>query len=240
MYFTFFVRASLLVALVAAACGGNGPEQQDPAGPDAAVPGVDGGASSPDSPRFLSFGTNVTSITEGESVTFTAVLTDPDGIDDLIGGSLTSIDGTVHYGAFATSGQEGSYTLSLSWAQMQQVADIMFRTMGSRVFRAEFFDVAGHSVERTVTVGLTCGGSHACKGRCGAACIVFTVQRISGTAACTSYGMTCLGSDPRRRAHYGTVSNNISTLVESCATVPAATLQSLAFLELEVRCIPSD
>jgi hypothetical protein len=47
-----------------------------------------------------------------ESITFTAVLTDPDGIDDLIGGSLTNADGSIQYGAFVTSGQEGSYSLT--------------------------------------------------------------------------------------------------------------------------------
>ena len=80
------------------------PSDPGPASPDASPASLDAGVGGPDAttnppdpsaPRFLTFGTNVTSIGWGGAVTFTAVLTDPDGIDDLIGGSLTSPDGAI-------------------------------------------------------------------------------------------------------------------------------------------------
>lgn len=60
-------------------------------------------------PVFLSFGTDVTSLTEGGTVTFTAVLTDPDGLMDLVGGTLLDAAGVARYGAFMASGGTGSY-----------------------------------------------------------------------------------------------------------------------------------
>ena len=46
-------------------------------------------------PVFLSLQTNVAKITAGESVTFTAVLTDPDGVDDIVGGTLSDLTGKI-------------------------------------------------------------------------------------------------------------------------------------------------
>jgi len=115
-------------------------------------------------PVFLSFGTNVTALSEGESVTFSAVLTDPDGIDDLIGGSL--IDGTIQYGSFSTTGQEGAYSMTLAWSQVDQVRALEFDLEDSRMFEAVFFDVDGHRVSRTVSLRFHCDGDSACDGSC--------------------------------------------------------------------------
>lgn len=146
----------LAFALLACACGSAGnPDDQ-----------TDGGSTSdPHGPVFLSFGSNVTALTEGETVNFTAVLTDPDGIDDLIGGALESPDGAL-YGAFATSGQEGAYTLAVTWDQMNQLKDITFDDSEERSFVARFFDEAGHQSTKTLTVTFTCKGIAACAGRC--------------------------------------------------------------------------
>lgn len=118
-------------------------------------------------PQILVFGTNVQSLTEGESVTFTAVVTDPDGIDDVIGGTLS--DGNGHYyGAFATTGQEGAYALTVSWAQIDQLQAINLNTnvTSTRNFEVEFYDQAGHSVQQATTVTVTCKGVAGCDGHC--------------------------------------------------------------------------
>src|SRR5688572_16528714 len=52
----------------------------------------------PGAPVFLSLQTNVSKITAGESVIFTAVLTDPDGVDDIVGGTLSDQTGMIGYG----------------------------------------------------------------------------------------------------------------------------------------------
>lgn len=221
-------------ALAVAGCGGPD-DTGGPGGP--ASPDAGPVASDPAAPRFLSFGTNVTSLTEDESVIFTAVLTDPDGIDDLIGGSLTSPDGQVQYGAFATSGQEGSYTITLSWEAMHQAQDITFATGEPRQFRAEFFDVAGHAVTRMVTIGLTCDGQYACGGACRDMCYVSVEQRATCAAACEEAGMTCYLEDTDRLAGYRYNSTTVNyRSLATCATVPAATYNGDPFAFVSCHC----
>lgn len=116
-------------------------------------------------PRILSFATNVMSITRGQSVTFSAIVTDPDGIADVIGGTLEASSGAV-YGTFSASGNDGAYSLSLSWTEMGQVLPINFATEEQRPFVARFYDVAGHQVTQTLQVRLHCNGMAACDGYC--------------------------------------------------------------------------
>jgi hypothetical protein len=125
------------------------------------------GSSAGAGPVILVLGSNVPSITQGESVTVSAVVTDPDGIDDVIGGILSDANGGI-YGAFATTGQEGAYEMVVSWGQIQQVGSIDFAQGGSaqRTFTAEFFDQAGHTVQKPITVTLGCKGNGACAGVC--------------------------------------------------------------------------
>lgn len=148
------------------------------------------GTAEPGGPVILQFLTNVNTITEGESVTFTAVVTDPDGVDDVIGGSMTSPDGAIGYGAFATSGEEGAYSLTLSWAQLHQAQAIGFETPSiPRTFRAEFFDQAGKSASKTVDITLDCDdGLRVTPAACDGAC----TDLDSDDDNCTHCGTTCL------------------------------------------------
>ncbi|MCB9653746.1 MAG: hypothetical protein H6729_06410 [Deltaproteobacteria bacterium] len=119
-------------------------------------------------PRFLTFGTNVRTITSGESVVVSAVLTDPDGVDDIVGGTLHDERGGAVYGAFSTHGAEGAYSLTLAWDAINQVASI---DLGQgedveRVIVAEFFDVAGNKISKSTSIRLTCGDRGACAGKC--------------------------------------------------------------------------
>ncbi|MBW2734044.1 MAG: hypothetical protein JRH20_16780 [Deltaproteobacteria bacterium] len=128
-------------------------------------------------PIFLSFGSNVTALTSGDSVTFTTVLTDPNGISDLIGGNLANPDDTITYGAFATTGQEGAYALTISWNDINQTKALNFTTEETRAFKATFFDVGGLSVTRTVDLRFHCGTTSALNGACNGACRDFiTIQ----------------------------------------------------------------
>lgn len=120
----------------------------------------------PSAPTFLSFGSDTQRLTQGQSVTITAVVTDPDGIEDVIGGTLVSENGLIHYGAFATGSQEGSYALALSWEKIDQAETIEFVSETSRIFVAEFFDQAGHRSRRKLELVLHCKGQAACTGQC--------------------------------------------------------------------------
>lgn len=126
-------------------------------------------SSNPDEngPKFISLQTNAMQITSGQTVIFTAVVTDPDGLVDIAGGILSSEDGVVGYGAFVATGQEGAYTIEISWDALQQVESIDFlQSELVRIFRVEFFDQAAHSVVETVDLTLFCVEGSACAGVC--------------------------------------------------------------------------
>lgn len=133
---------------------------------DAATPPPrDGGSGAP---VFLSLTTNVTVLRSDQRLVVTAVLTDPDGVDDLIGGVLLD-PGGASYGAFSTSAAEGSYQIDLDWQSLNTVSPITAPLAGiTRSFRAQFFDAAGNTSERDFDVTLRCASSihSACAGEC--------------------------------------------------------------------------
>ena len=149
--------------------------------PTSGTTAADGG------PVFLSFSTNVGKITEGESVTFTALLTDPDGVDDIIGGSLLSENEKIDFGPLIAAGQPGTYSISLSWAQIHQSDPINFEDIESpRLFRARFFDQKGNKAVSDAGILLTCAGGSACLGAC-------TDISLDGTN-CGACGHSCASS----------------------------------------------
>jgi hypothetical protein len=147
----------------------------------------------PDGPRVLSFDTNVTSLTAGESVKFTAVVTDPQGIDDLIGGSLLDPVTGNAYGVFSTGAQEGAYSLTVTWAEMNQVRAIDFTTSEGRAFLGRFNDQAGHATTIQKVITLTCGGKPACAGACGQSrCDGSCVDLQNDDANCGGCNSACM------------------------------------------------
>lgn len=139
-------------------------------------------------PRFITFNTNVRRITNGESVRFTAVVTDPDGIDDVIGGTLRDPVSSATYGSFTTSAAEGSYQIELSWDDIHFVRDIDLVLSTSRTFEAEFFDVAGERTTQTLDVELYCDNADLA-GTCDGSCVDFT-----RTNDCGGCDIECLPS----------------------------------------------
>ncbi|HEY4220313.1 MAG TPA: hypothetical protein VGO62_03205, partial [Myxococcota bacterium] len=127
----------------------------------------EGNVTDPRGPQFLQFSTNITTMGPSDTVIFTVVVTDPDGIADVIGGSLIDLQSGASYGAFTTSSTDGSYEISLSWDALNTVAPIDFATTGSRSFTARFFDQAGHTSQESTSITLSCGGSPSCAGSCG-------------------------------------------------------------------------
>jgi hypothetical protein len=119
-------------------------------------------------PAIVSFGSNVQTITQGEHVTFTAVVADPDGAGDIEFGDLVD-DGTgIVCGAFTAGAQAGTYELVLSWSRINQIAPIDFAHGASeqRRFIGRFFDHAGQGAARTTAITLGCKGGAACGGAC--------------------------------------------------------------------------
>jgi hypothetical protein len=114
----------------------------------------------------------------------TAVVTHPQGIAQIIGGTLTDPSGA-SYGAFMVSTTSGSYSITLTWSAIELVQDITTGPAGEpRMFVATFYDQAGHSTAKSFTIQLTCGAAMygACNGTC---------TSLQGLNNCGSCGRTC-------------------------------------------------
>jgi len=122
-------------------------------------------------PVILSLLTNHTVLSPehpSRSVLITAVVSDPDGIDDVIGGVLVG-DGAT-YGAFATAAAEGAYEISVSFDDLENITPFVSTPAGGtkRWLTAEFFDVAGHKTTGQVEISISCEDDTAgiCEGEC--------------------------------------------------------------------------
>jgi hypothetical protein len=159
-------------------------------GADAAAPGPD--AARPDAtlPPQGSPQINLTvaplAITEGQSATFRAAVTDPSGAA-ITGGTLTD-NYALTYGAFAPDpSSPGSYNLTLSWPQVDALRTIQFEANGAgRTFIAVFTDANGGSGKANVSLGFKCPLNAACGGAC--------VDLSSNQSNCGHCGNTCDGA----------------------------------------------
>lgn len=119
-------------------------------------------------PVIIDFGTNVSVLEEDQSVVFTATVNDPDGPDDIQGGSLKDASESITFGAFQDVGN-GTYEITVSWAEIDQAIGINFEGMQTLTFTAVFFDNGGHKGFDQTSVDLTCGpedSAMACDGQC--------------------------------------------------------------------------
>jgi hypothetical protein len=151
---------TLLALLAVAACNGSSSHSC----PDGGTCGTSG-----DAPKILTMSTNVMTLDEHGTLAITVVVTDPQGIDDVIGGTLVDPMSGASYGAFATSAAEGAYELKLAWGELNAVRAIDTPAAGAkRDLLARFFDQAGHSAEETTSVLLHCSitGDGTCEGMC--------------------------------------------------------------------------
>ncbi len=165
-----------LLALALAACGPGG----GGGGGSGRARAGSGGESA--APRIVSIHTNLATVTPSESLVIRALVTDPDGLDDVIGGNLVTPDDTAAYGAFATDARDGAYRITLSWRTLNMIAPISTDAGGSvsRTLRAEFFDVEGNQSWRDVVVALGCGDRKASTdGSC---------QDVTTASACEACG----------------------------------------------------
>jgi hypothetical protein len=184
------MRAMFVLVCALAGCS-NSPGKDSPDGGGSGS-GSGSGTMTPGGPEFLSFGTNITTMTD--TVTFVAVLTDPQGLSNLVGGHLTDPTGQIQYGAFIATNQ-GSYSLSLTWTQIYQATNFQFTGQDQVKFVAEFFDVQGRNTTKPSTLTLECKA--ATWGTCGGTCYDFQndTAHCGGCGTCSSItttsGTTC-------------------------------------------------
>lgn len=117
-------------------------------------------------PVVMELLTNKPTLTEGEPITFTAIVVDPDGLDTIVSGKLTTEDGGGFYGAFAHIGG-GTFQIVLTFELIGETSKIEFKGPEQpRVFKAEFADIDGNVGSRTVEIKLSCASNAACASQC--------------------------------------------------------------------------
>jgi hypothetical protein len=115
-------------------------------------------------------------------VTFTATVTDSDGLGDIVSGTLAIVSPTAAVRSF-DQGSGGTYIVDVTWAQIAAAHEIEFDSDQQRVFRAEFTDSAGRKGSKDIALTLTCDGNSACGSRC--------VDRMGDADNCGTCGHTC-------------------------------------------------
>lgn len=174
------------------------------------------GMQDPGGPEFLSFGTNVTTVMDGDTVKFVAVLTHPDGLQALAGGHLTDATGMIQFDAFVAD-QQGSYSVSLTWDQIYTATKFQFVGMDQMTFVAEFFDTKGRKASKSATLTLACMSATA--GTCMTTCRDFAIDRFN----CGGCGKDCstIGSNDCAQGGCNYSAPQSSTVM-SCADICAA------------------
>ena len=144
-------------------------------------------AAPPGSPSVTSHTANPTTITPSTSATFTATVTDPSGPGDITGGTLRDPVSGSSYGNFV--GSNGTYTITLTWAQINAVRGIDAAVGGTlRVFEARFLDMAGNSATRQVSVTMSCGAGIG-------TCTPGVCTNLTSITACGSCANDCTDAD---------------------------------------------
>ena len=155
-----------LSTVLTIACGSKITTVEDDGG-STTVGAGGGGAGTPNSAPTVSLSVAPATINEEGSATFRAVVTDPDGAQDIQGGVLRDEMGSVTYGSLARAA-DGSYSLTITWDQLNAVAPITFTAPHGVVFEAQFSDSADHVGTARATLMLSCSnGCGATNGICG-------------------------------------------------------------------------
>jgi hypothetical protein len=123
----------------------------------------------PDGPILVNVVVSGTTLTPYDGVDITVIASDPDGVEDVLGGVLLDDATGATYGSFVVTGTPGTYSYALTWSGVHAVRTIDAPPAGApRTFRMEFFDGANHRIAQTSVVTLSCDatGISACAGVC--------------------------------------------------------------------------
>lgn len=94
--------------------------------------------------------------TTATEVRFVAVLANASGLENIAGGTLADESGT-SYGSFtADKSMSGTFTLALTWSEINSVRPLTFTGSATRTFTARFFDKDGHTVKSSADLAFRC------------------------------------------------------------------------------------
>lgn len=116
-------------------------------------------------PMVSSFFTDSQTLSPDAPILFTAIVTHPGGLDEIVGGTLETTATASTYAAFnETAG--GTFTVSLTWDMVNAVSLLTGPRDGDLTFDAVFFDNEGNSASASVDLMLECNGIDMCSGQC--------------------------------------------------------------------------
>lgn len=123
--------------------------------------------SSENAPVVLELEATPAELTEDDSTTINAVVTDPQGAQDIVAGRLLDAESQQLVGTFR-SVAGGSFEAVVSWDDLNDVRAITFDATGAtRALTAEFIDNSNERSTRSLALTLSCAGLPACEGSCG-------------------------------------------------------------------------
>ncbi len=164
-----------------------------------------------DPPIILSFDAEEADLTAGGSVTFVAVVEDPQGAEDVALGALVTAGGET-FGTFEPDG-ESRWTIEVSWEALQELGPIDFAEEDQRAFVAHFVDRSANIDEETASLRLHCGGIAACSGVC--------TDILNDAENCGTCGNVCDTCTTGQCLAYECVAG-ATTCDEACANVGLA------------------
>jgi hypothetical protein len=202
---------------------GSRPDAPDDGGPPPPPP------PEPGAPVILSFGANVQELTVGESVTLVAVVSMPGGLQNLVGGELTSPDGRTRFGGFVATTQ-GTYTLQLAWADIHQATKFEFVKESTLRTRATFFGNDGKRTSRDFDLRLHCDKiASAHRGTCDGACLLLDTPQRCGTCKSSCAGECRVDGGVATCTRKVESANKVESCNDVCATAEAGTCQAAEF-----------
>jgi hypothetical protein len=154
---------------------------------------VDGGSTSMGGLRVSSVTSTAHTVTGGkpsptetDSVQFVAIVTDTAGLDTIAGGELDDTAGHT-YGAFEAGASKGTYSMTITYAQINQAAPVDLPSGMTRELVAKFFDNAGNMATASIELELACRDAYGLEGACGGSCS----DPMFDPANCGSCGNVC-------------------------------------------------
>ena len=147
--------------------------------------GESGDAQTP--PEIAMLSASAPDLRPDRSVTVVAVVTDPDGSDDVMGGTLHGSDPALAYGVFEPTG-EGVFELTISWDDAYALEGFSFEGVGEIPLTATFRDHGGATADRGLTLALACGGELDAPAVCAAG---ECTDLASDLDNCSSCGTAC-------------------------------------------------
>lgn len=164
--------------------------------PDMSETVPDATMSSENAPTILELRVTPSTLRSGGTAVVSAVISDPQGPDDIAAGSLLDPQ-TQELIANFTQISGGSYEAEVTWDQLDLIRPINFGPAGGeRAVTAEFIDFANERSTRSVTISLTCNGEPACDGQCGlercdGGCVDPVTEYLNNDQNCGSCGNQC-------------------------------------------------